>query len=337
MDNIFKDCVIETNKYEIGVGNTFVTRSATFKHQVQIIPKHRFKECYDSSFFVRRQIGLRRLSVMMGCHPRIGENSPFRNVLSKDVTRWFLKKYINPETQCYVTNKQTKVWIVRELNETDFDVVFTNLDIKNTVKFFTPHIITTELVMYPIVIQTPKIALTEWMYMSFDKYRLRGIFDRRSTRMIEEFKNNLEIIDMRCREWVLQKSESITGKRQVDFGWVNRFCESSVGKFYIENMAFVNTKGSYTTGTGLSVYVRSTDTVSIFEKDGRPSKATKNKFFGANYENTSGYRWVKLMVVLESYLIHDSGLTPYWKLIQCKEVEPPKTDIEYEFLSSDEE
>ena len=82
-----KNVTIETNRYSTQTGGTIINRSADPFQKIQVIPKRRFTNSYNRSFFVRRQIALRRLSVMMGFHPRLGKDSPFKLVLSKDVAR----------------------------------------------------------------------------------------------------------------------------------------------------------------------------------------------------------------------------------------------------------
>jgi len=271
---------------------------------------------------------------MMGCDARLGENSPFRQVLSKDVTRWFLKKYVTPETQCLITTKPTKVWITKELNgtELEYDLVFSDICEKNNIKYFNPHIITTELTMYPIVIQTPKLGLMDFNYMHNGKYKLRCVFDPRSNTLTDWFTNSMDMIDIRCKEWIFQNSDKIIGRKYLDWMRVEDYYYPCRGRFLVNEL----TPGGFNT-KGLEFTLRDGEKYSYFDDQGYPSKKTTNKFFGDNYETTGKYKWVKLIITLEAFIISDHGVTPFWKLLQAREVKSPKISPDYGFLSSDEE
>ena len=221
-------------------------RNLGHNQQIQVIPTSRFKNSYESNFFVRRQIAIKRLSVMMGFHPRLGSESAFQHVLSKDVTKWFLKKYVTPKNQCFVAISAPKVWITKELVDFNkIDVVFSDNEVKNGVQYFSPHFITSELVMYPMVIQTPKIGLLDNISSLYNgKIDIEGIFDPSQCVLNENFKSVIDMIDMRCKEWIFQHlrswfphSQSIYANRlgeheyYMNFDVVNNMYCSSTGCF----------------------------------------------------------------------------------------------------------
>ncbi len=322
-----KDSIIETNRYELDTGKALINRSANFRQQLSIIPKSRFNTSYNTSFFVRKQIAMRKLSLMMGFHSRLGKNSPFKNVLSKDVARWFIQKYITPETQCFVTTKPSKVWLAKELSSQDFDIIFTEVIKNNEIRFFYSHIITTELVMYPIVIQTPKVCLAGLVNVRNGIiYKVRGFFDTHAPKYIEQFTTIIDTIDIRCKEWIYQNSD-IIGRNINDWKTIDQYFFPSRNIFLV-NVDTYDLNVDYS--TGLNIKYKNSDNIMLFDKEGCPSKKSKFEFFSRTRI------WVKMIVVLNSFTISDSSVVfPSWKILQVRETNAPNIPVDYGFIDSD--
>lgn len=308
-------------------------------YTIEAIPKNNFKKSYDSSFFVRRQIAFRRLAIMTAFYKDFGINSPFKNILSKDVTIWFLKKYIIPENQCTVYQNTPKVWVTNNLYDTNnIDVVFSQntqqpqqqaLSIRDC-----PCFITESLVIHPIIIQTPTFGIQRW-----NEPTITGVFHQKDTIITEKFKSVIETIDNRAKEWLFQnlKTRYPFSEYRIVFAHTNEheyyMDFDIVNKIYSTNSLFKYVSINGVDRVGLDLTYDSK--VLLFNKDGSSNTETVSGFL-TNTKPKGSMKFVKCIVEFKCIRYYRGYVIPIWQVIQILEVEPPTVSIDYGFMSDDE-
>lgn len=328
--------------YQLNNGKTLTNINAHLNQEIKVISTYRFRECINKSPFVQKMIIDKRMSIMQGFHPRLGENSPFNKVLSKDLARWWLKEYVTSNTQCFVTREKPKVWTSKDLYQNDDkDIVFTDLEkVGNSAQVFTPHLITNKLVMYPIILQTPKFGVYEATSNSTNKI-ITGLFHRKDANS-KKFKDIIEWIDVRCKEWIFMnlkkfmpydtaRANGLTQTTTQEEYYSNY---SSVSNLYYGRSSILEKKLDDKSGIKLNIKYADDNQPNLFDENGyRYKKGLDNFFRGCDSDNL---KWIRCIIIIESLISYNLKIKPYFKVLQIQSCEPPKVDPDYLFDSEDE-
>lgn len=345
--------------YNTGGGGQIINISAAEKMGIRVIPKKRFENSLKQSFFVRRKLIEKQLTIMSGFHPRLGENSPFRQVLSKDVARWWLKHFVTVESQCFVTHAQPKVWTTNQLYENDeIDLIFSDLDStynNNTLSMIdtcVPHFITNNLVMHPIILQTPRIGVCESNFTK-DNTELLCIFNPKDKSTLN-FKEVIKWIDVRCKEWIfmnlrdfipynIARQRFMINNNVSEHEYYNNY--NNVNNVYADNTLVREDIPTYnlTSQSSPGLRLKCEKNPCIFNKDGSKFRGNLAQFLNVDPHSynscpysSDNIKWIRCIIILDSLIVCTSGVVPYWKVLHIQPVQAPKTPVEYCFDSDSE-